>query len=84
MLTGLESGDCWIRERKSLTDPRIVSDKSGHSEITCDNTSVTYVFAFNDFYGAVKGFAVPDPRIVRVQKWLQRNQVRERTSHVYV
>jgi hypothetical protein len=33
--------------------------KSGYSEITCENTSVTYVFAFANFYGAQRGFAVP-------------------------
>jgi hypothetical protein len=66
---------------EALTHALFVRE-NGHSETTCDNTSVTYVFAFNDFYGAAKWFAVPDPRIVQVRKWLQRNQVRERSRRV--
>jgi hypothetical protein len=37
--------------------------KSGHSETTCENTSVTYVFTFTNFYGAAKRIRTPDPRI---------------------
>jgi hypothetical protein len=53
--------------------------KSGNSEITRENTSVTYVFATTNFYGAAKRIRSPDPRIVLVQKWLQWDQ-RARTS----
>ena len=47
--------------------------KSGYNEITCENTSVTYVFAFTNFYAAAKRIPSPDPRIVRLQKWPQRH-----------
>jgi hypothetical protein len=50
----------WMaRKDDSNPDPRIVRAQSGHSEITRENTSVTYVIAFTIFYGARRGFAVP-------------------------
>jgi hypothetical protein len=45
--------------------------KSGHSETTRENASVTHVYIFTNFYGAAKRIRTPDPRIVQAQKWLQ-------------
>jgi hypothetical protein len=49
-------------------DPRMFGRKSGRSEITRENTSVTYVFATTNFYGAAKRIRSPEPRIVRGTK----------------
>jgi hypothetical protein len=51
--------------------------KNGDSKTTSEHTSVTYVFAFTNFYGAAKRIRSPDPRIVRVQNWPQRTIVPE-------
>jgi hypothetical protein len=53
------------------------------SEITRENTSVAYVLAFANFYCDARGFEPLDPRIVRVQKWLQQIAC-ENTSVPYV
>jgi hypothetical protein len=39
----------------------------------CENTSVTYVFTFTNFFSAAERIRSPDPRIVRLQKWSQRH-----------
>jgi hypothetical protein len=45
-----------VHKEDSPSRPTHVLHKSGHSETTCANTRVTYVFAFTNFYG---GFAGP-------------------------
>jgi hypothetical protein len=43
--------------------------KSGHSETTCENTGVTYVFDFTYFYGAQRGFE-PLTHALRIRRSL--------------
>jgi hypothetical protein len=48
--------------------PALFGRESGRSEITRENTLVTYVIAFANFYCDASGFEPPDPRNVRGTK----------------
>jgi hypothetical protein len=51
------------RKKESQSRPTHCGYKSGYSETTHENTSVTYVFDFFLFIGAAKRIRTPDPRI---------------------
>ena len=70
----------WLRQFVAVPTHALFGRKSGRSEITRENTSVTHVFATTNFYGAAKRIRSAEPRIVRgtkVGQWCHRARTLE-------